>query len=280
MRNGVPGADSAPRVMAMTRSSVPNAVQAASSHRGNLPLQPATAASGIAARPVVMSPQPAEIANGAARRPWWCRIKKLTPAIRKALTPMSAQSGMDRSALRKACHADQATRPPISKIKNGITGAGNEPVTPGANPPRAPMVKMREIQAAAITNATTFAAGRMTANPTSTAMSAAQIAPNNRAPITSNNIKPPFCCERKPEPWRRQLAGSFRSFQSRPIVLMCNCLGQIVAELHEFIPTVSAQFFLHDGLHLLPVWERPPKLRSSAARQLDSPFPAVLAALT
>ena len=100
-RNGVPGADSAPRMMATTRSSVPNAVQAVSSQCGNFPLQPAASASGIAARPVMMSPQPAEIAKGDARWPWWCRIKKQTPTIRKALMPMSAQSGTDRSALRR-----------------------------------------------------------------------------------------------------------------------------------------------------------------------------------
>jgi hypothetical protein len=58
----------------------------------------------------------------------------------------------------------------------------------------------------------------------------------------------------------------------------CKANRQSVAELHEFIPTVSAQFLPYKGLHLFPVWERPPKLRPSGARQPDPPFPAVLAA--
>src|SRR5215469_11500603 len=104
--------------------------------------------------------------------------------------PTRPASGTDRNALRNPGHANHATSPPATKIRNGSTGAGNGPATPGAKPPAAAMATRRETQVAAITNKMILVAGRITADPISTVRSTAQIAPNTNAPTTSN-IKPP-----------------------------------------------------------------------------------------
>jgi hypothetical protein len=96
-RNGVPGADKAPRAMAVI------------SQRGTVPFAIIWAASGIAIAPAIMSPHPAEVENGAARRPSACRIRKKTPATRTPWMPCG-EADSDQEIREQISQPDSAQR--------------------------------------------------------------------------------------------------------------------------------------------------------------------------
>src|SRR3984893_7478085 len=70
-------------------------------------------------------------------------MRKKTPAMRKALMPISADSGNARRVSRKAGHENQAARPPIISAPKPRIGPGTRPIAPGANPPEAVIVARR-----------------------------------------------------------------------------------------------------------------------------------------
>lgn len=186
IRQGALGTEKKAKVTATIKSRAPKAFQNVSSRRERGSRPAAATARKIAPAPVMISPQPADGAKGADNLSWPKRIRKKTPPSRSVLTPISAASGRDSRALRKLGHIYQPASQDATTTVKASTGVGIAPRIPGANPPKAVIVKIKAAHRAATAHIMIFARSRICASPTSTITSIVNIADSARAAIIFN----------------------------------------------------------------------------------------------
>ena len=125
--SGEPGAEAIPNATAAIRSAAPNRFQIIASARQPAAWRQTAHATGTAATPVMMSPQPALGANGAVRRPADQSIRNSTPRTRSTWVRMSAAIGMASTRCQRSA---------VPVAANAITTIGMRKAKPSAGTPK------------------------------------------------------------------------------------------------------------------------------------------------